>query len=621
MTAPRSIGRVNGKRAVDIRLGSWPSGIYFAEVTAAGERVGYAPFVLSPRHWGEHKVAIVFPTQTWQAYNYRDDDGNGRPNTWYGGGGKNVTLYRPFTHRGVPHHFKNYAAPLLRWAQKTGHDVDYLSDGDLNAIKNGDQLRHAYELLIFEGHHEYVTDHEYDIVTQYRDLGGNLDVPVREQLLPARQRARRRDDARRAVARPRAARGVADRRGVLQERQRKAPQPVDRAEDGDRVPWLLANTELAVGSTFSLGGIEADHVTSASPRQVVVVAKIANLYEDGRDSHMTYYETPPAPRSSPQARSRSRARSGPDRADTDGEPLGAALEGLGRDLGRDVDVVALCAEDGGGPVGRLLARDQQCEGAAALARDVVELEVLDVDPLRAERLHDRGEDPRPVGDVHLHAEELGRLLERVAQELLALRRGLADPAREEARVAALERRLELLDPAAVLGERGAELRRVVEEDVHPDARVRAGDARHLAERRARRRKRIVPLDRRGADLVQQQVRERVRQVAHEREQPVVRLRVDRDGNGAERGDERVQGAVARALRRRVRRQEPGRALEEVGPRALGAAYLGAGDGMAADEALVRDGAGEHALRRADVRHGRRGAAASAASTAVVSIVT
>ena len=74
---------------------------------------------------------------------------------------------RSRTRRPAP--LKNYAAPLLRWAQKTGRDVDYLSDGDLNAIKNGDQLRHAYELLIFEGHHEYVTDHEYDIVTRYRN--------------------------------------------------------------------------------------------------------------------------------------------------------------------------------------------------------------------------------------------------------------------------------------------------------------------------------------------------------------------------------------------------------------------------------------------------------------------
>ena len=44
----------------------------------------------------------------------------------------------------------------------------------------------------------------------------------------------------------------------------------------------------------------------------------------------------------------------------------------------------------------------------------------------------------------------------------------------------------------------------------------------------------------GADLVEEQVRERVREVADEREQPVVRLRVDCDGNRAERCDEGVQ---------------------------------------------------------------------------------
>ena len=191
-------------------------------------------------------------------------------------------------------------------------------------------------------------------------------------------------------------------------------------------------------------------------------------------------------------------------------------------------------------------------------------EVLDVDPLRAEGLHDRRQDPGPVGDVHLHAEQLRGLLERVPEELLALRRSLADPAREKAGVTAFERRLELLDAAPVLGERRAQLRCVVEEDVHPDARVRPRDAGHLAEGGARRGERVVPLDRRRADLVEEQVRERVREVADEREQAVVRLRVDRDGNRAERCDEGVQGAVAVALRRRVRGEEPRRAFEKVG---------------------------------------------------------
>ena len=43
-----------------------------------------------------------------------------------------------------------------------------------------------------------------------------------------------------------------------------------------------------------------------------------------------------------------------------------------------------------------------------------------------------------------------------SEQLAAVLRGLADPPREEARVAVSERGLELLDAAAVLGERVAD---------------------------------------------------------------------------------------------------------------------------------------------------------------------
>src|SRR5205814_9477318 len=31
-----------------------------------------------------------------------------------------------------------------------------------------------YDLIVFPGHHEYVTSREYDVVRRYRDAGGNL---------------------------------------------------------------------------------------------------------------------------------------------------------------------------------------------------------------------------------------------------------------------------------------------------------------------------------------------------------------------------------------------------------------------------------------------------------------
>ena len=103
----------------------------------------------------------------------------------------------------------------------------------------------------------------------------------------------------------------------------------------------------------------------------------------------------------------------------------------------------------------------------------------------------------------------------------------------------------------------------------------------------------MPLDRRRADLVQQQVGERVRQVADEREQPVVRVRVDRDRDGAERADERVQRRGSASLSVAACGARNHVAPSKRSARApSGPAHLGAGDGMAADEALVGDRARE-----------------------------
>ena len=114
----------------------------------------------------------MLPTQTWQAYNFRDDNGDGVPDTWYAHG-STALLARPFLNRGVPPHYKQYDARFLGWAYLNHHEADVISDAELNGA-DGAQLRKAYQLLIFEGHHEYVTQHEYDAVTRYRDLGGNL---------------------------------------------------------------------------------------------------------------------------------------------------------------------------------------------------------------------------------------------------------------------------------------------------------------------------------------------------------------------------------------------------------------------------------------------------------------
>ncbi len=164
---------------------------------------------------------------------------------------------------------------------------------------------------------------------------------------------------------------------------------------------------------------------------------------------------------------------------------------------------------------------------------MLHLEVLHVDALGAERLEDSREHARTIGKVHAHAMERSRVLVGGLEQTTPVAARLADPACEEPRVAARERVFELLDAAAVLGERGGQRVAVLEEDVDPDTRVRARDAGHVAKRPACGGERIVPVDSRRAGLVQEDVRERVRQVARHGDETVVRGRVDRERPSSE----------------------------------------------------------------------------------------
>jgi hypothetical protein len=290
MTPERRIGRVSGRRVVNISLGDWPSGVYFVQLTAPGGRVGYAPFVVRPRHLGMSRVAVVMPTQTWQAYNHRDDNGDGRADTWYACTCQHsARLGRPFLDRGTPPHFKHYEAWWLRWLVQTGKDVDIISDAELKRA-SGHELARAYSLIIFSGHHEYVTTHEYDAITDYRNRGGNLVFLSANNFywkIVIHGRVMYRVVKWRDIGRPEAALlGVEYFHN--DDGEHRGPWIV---RNTGAFPWLFAGTGLHNGSVLSTGGIEADWKTSASPKTTRVIAAIANLYGPGMTADMTYYET------------------------------------------------------------------------------------------------------------------------------------------------------------------------------------------------------------------------------------------------------------------------------------------------------------------------------------------
>ena len=279
--------------AVPVTIKTWPSGLYLARVTTDDGRVAYAPFVVRPDPAQRSRVAVVLPTNTWQAYNMYDANLDGRGDTWYAGWLQaRVLLSRPYADAGLPPRFRSYDLAFQRWLARRHHRVDMLNDDDLAAVPSGDVLARRYDAIFFPGHHEYVTSHEFDVIERYRDLGGNLAFLSANNFywrVVKRRGVMRRTALFRDLGRPEAALiGVqyranddATHRGGFTVRHARA------------APWLFAATALGDGDTFGSGfGIEIDMTTKDSPPGIRVIASIPDILGKGLTAQMTYYETP-----------------------------------------------------------------------------------------------------------------------------------------------------------------------------------------------------------------------------------------------------------------------------------------------------------------------------------------
>jgi hypothetical protein len=286
-----------GPYTTGFRIGSWPSGLYFVKLTSPDGRVGYAPFVVRPALPGLlSRVAVVLPTNSWQAYNFYDADGDGWGDTWYAGPPhQRVALDRPYLRRGVPPFFYRYDQGFLHWLYWNDKTVDFLAESDLESL-SGEALAAAYTLVVFPGHTEYVTEREYDAVVRYRDLGGNLmflsaNNFFRRVDLEDEGRVLRKIGQWRDLGRPEASligvQYIANDRGEH--------QGLYTVLDTSPTPWLWEGTGLAGGSTFGepVGGygIEIDHTAPESPPGTIVLAQIPDLFGPGLTAQMTYYET------------------------------------------------------------------------------------------------------------------------------------------------------------------------------------------------------------------------------------------------------------------------------------------------------------------------------------------
>ena len=289
VTHAKQIDRRAGRHPLSVPVGRWKSGLYFARLDAPDGRVGFAPFVVAPRRIGSERVAVVLPTLTWQAYNFRDDDGDGKPDTWYARKRLHtVRLGRAFLDRGVPYGLRFHLG-FLHWLYWTNKHVDVLSQWDLEHVRDAAALRRAYDLVVFAGHHEYVTTREYDLVEGYRDRGGNLMFLCANSYFWRVFRhgnVLERSRQWRGLDRPES--GLIGAQYIAYQRSPRRPWIV---RNTPAARWFVRGTGLHAGSRFGRGGIEIDHVTEASPAGTQVLAEIPNLFGAGKTAQMTYYET------------------------------------------------------------------------------------------------------------------------------------------------------------------------------------------------------------------------------------------------------------------------------------------------------------------------------------------
>jgi hypothetical protein len=264
-----------------VRLGrDWPSGVYLVRVRGGG-RTAYAPLVLRGPH-RLRRVAVVVPTNTWQAYNFRDADGDGVGDTWYAGHGQHsVDLTRPFARPGLPLYFRFTAIPFLRWLGRHDMEPAFLSDDDLSA-----RALRPYRLLVFAGHEEYVTAAVYDAVLRFRGnvmflSANNFFAHVRREGERLVRVGRWRDEGR-----PESAWIGVQYADWWRRRWPDAPYVARRA------PWLYRGTGIRPGDAFGSYGKEVDQRTPFTPPGTRVLAAARDIFGPGVSAQMTLHRNP-----------------------------------------------------------------------------------------------------------------------------------------------------------------------------------------------------------------------------------------------------------------------------------------------------------------------------------------
>jgi hypothetical protein len=260
-----------------------PSGLYhFVASDPAGDEFR-APVVVRNGRFPLDRppprtALLVWPYLTWRAYNAYDADLDGRPDSWYQfWPQRRVSLVGALLPRGVEDDYET-ARPFSRWlCARGGLPVQSVTDVELGRLPLSSLRR--YSAIVFPGHGEYYEPSTYDLLTRYRDSGGNLVFlqanPFYRQVRLVRDRnavvmidydarERRSDFALAGVGYD----------GCCFPRSRATPYVAALGQDFRRVRWLFRGTGIGPGESFGYAGSESDRIDpELTPSDHVVAAE------------------------------------------------------------------------------------------------------------------------------------------------------------------------------------------------------------------------------------------------------------------------------------------------------------------------------------------------------------
>jgi hypothetical protein len=152
---------------------SWPTGSYRARFRTADGTTASHPFVVRPSEPGAtSRMLFVANYATRQAYN-----------VW---GGKNmyysyvpgdpvaadiVSFLRPITPPDIKAPHRWMSSLMHGYLEQAGYTLEYLTEWDLHL--NPCVLGH-YDVIVFAGHHEYISRRVYDAMQIHQDRGGHM---------------------------------------------------------------------------------------------------------------------------------------------------------------------------------------------------------------------------------------------------------------------------------------------------------------------------------------------------------------------------------------------------------------------------------------------------------------